>query len=52
VATISAYSSRPGSRWVLYAASVDPARTHTIEIRVAGTAGRPRFDVDAFLVMR
>ena len=26
--------------------------THTLEIRVLGTAGRPRVDVDAFAVIR
>ncbi len=52
VATVSARASTAGSRWVLYAASVDPAVPHTIEVRVLGTAGHPRFDVDAFLVLQ
>jgi hypothetical protein len=52
VATISESSKASGSRWLLYARAVDPAVPHTIEVRVLGTAGPPRFDVDAFLVLR
>jgi hypothetical protein len=51
VATIDAYSRTLRSRMLLLARAVDPSRTHTIEVRVLGTAGRPRFDVDAFLVL-
>jgi hypothetical protein len=47
----------------LYAPSVQPARvafvrswaspgTHAVAVRVAGTAGRPRVDVDAFVMLR
>jgi hypothetical protein len=52
VGTVSAWSSTSGSRWLLLARAVDPARSHTLEVRVLGTAGHPRFDVDAFLVLR
>jgi hypothetical protein len=52
VATVSEYSKASGSRYMLYAATVDPAFPHTIEVRVLGTAGHPRFDVDAFLVLQ
>jgi hypothetical protein len=52
VATISESSKTSGNRWLLYARAVDPAVPHTIEVRVLGTAGHPRFDVDAFLVLR
>jgi subtilisin len=52
VSTIETRAATSGSRWLLYAAAVDPAVPHTIEIRVLGTAGRPRVDVDAFLVLR
>ena len=52
VATVNAYSKTLGSRWVLFARAVDPARSHTVEVRVIGTAGHPRFDVDAFLILR
>jgi signal recognition particle GTPase len=51
VATVDAYSKSLKSRILLAARAVDPARTHTIEVRVVGTAGRPRFDVDAFIVL-
>jgi subtilisin len=52
VATVDAHARSLGTRWVLFARAVDPARTHTVEVRVLGTAGHPRFDVDAFLVLR
>ena len=52
VTTVNAYAKTSGSRWLLSATAVDPAANHTIEVRVLGTAGRPRFDVDAFLVLR
>ena len=52
VGRVNAYSRSSGSRWLLQALTVDPAIPHTIEVRVLGTAGHPRFDVDAFLVLR
>ncbi len=52
VSTIETRAATSGSRWLLYAAAVDPTVPHTIEVRVLGTAGRPRIDVDAFLVLR
>ena len=52
VATVSQYARTSAARMVLYAANVDPLVPHTIEVRVLGTAGHPRFDVDAFLVLR
>ena len=52
VATVSQYARASAGRMVLYAANVDPLVPHTIEVRVLGTAGHPRFDVDAFLVLR
>jgi len=52
VGTVNEYTKTSGSRWLLHAVAVDPARPHTIEVRVLGTAGHPRFDVDAFLVLR
>jgi subtilisin len=52
VATVNEYSKTSGSRWVLEALAVDPARSHVLEVKVLGTAGHPRFDVDAFLVLR
>ena len=52
VATVSQYARASAGRMVLYAANVDPLVPHTIEVRILGTAGHPRFDVDAFLVLR
>ena len=52
VATVSAWATSTSGRWLLFSRAVDPSRPHTIEVRVLGTAGRPRFDVDAFLVLR
>jgi len=52
VATVSQYARTSAARMVLYAANVDPLVPHTIEVRALGTAGHPRFDVDAFLVLR
>ncbi len=52
VATVSARATSTSGRWLLFSRAVDPSRSHTIEVRVLGTAGHPRFDVDAFLVLR
>lgn len=52
IGKVSAYAKTSGTRLLLQALAVDPTRPHTIEVRVLGTAGHPRFDVDAFLVLR
>jgi hypothetical protein len=39
------------TRQVVFAARFSSVGTHTIRIRVLGTAGRPRVDLDAFLVL-
>ena len=52
VRTVDAYSRLGGSRWLLFARGLDPTRAHVLEVRLRGTWGRPRFDVDAFLVLR
>jgi uncharacterized delta-60 repeat protein len=53
VATVDLSSSRTRSRQVLYAANrLSPSVTHTLEVKVLGTSGRPRVDVDAFVVVR
>jgi subtilisin family serine protease len=52
VATVSARAATLTPRVLLFAAAVDPSRPHTIEVRVLATAGRPRIDVDAFLVVQ
>ena len=48
-ATIDLYSSTTKYRQVVWAMSWPTSATHKIMIRVVGTAGRPRVDVDAFL---
>lgn len=53
VATVDLLASRALSRQVVYATGgLDPSTPHTLEVKVLGTANRPRVDVDAFLVLR
>jgi TRAP-type uncharacterized transport system substrate-binding protein len=53
VATVDLYSSTALPRRVIYSATgLNPSVTHTLQIRVLGTSGRPRVDVDAFVVLR
>jgi hypothetical protein len=40
------------ARRIVFRASWPSAGTHTLEIRVAGSSGHPRVDVDAFVVLR
>jgi hypothetical protein len=47
-ATIDLRSSTTRYRQIVWTARVTPG-THTVQVRVLGTAGRPRVDVDAFL---
>jgi len=49
-ATIDLYSATSQPRSVVFARSWATAGSHTLQIRVKGTLGRPRVDVDAFLV--
>ncbi len=52
LATIDLYSSTALARRIVFTRAVSPSVTHTLEVRVLGTSGRPRVDVDAFLVLR
>ena len=53
VATVDLYSPKALVRRVVFAAKdLDPTAQHTLEVRTLGTAGRPRVDVDAFVVLR
>ena len=53
VATVDLFSATAQVRSVVYAANaLDPSVTHTLQIKALGTAGRPRVDVDAFVVLR
>jgi len=51
-ATINTYSSTTRYRQLLYQITFSSPGTHTIKIVVVGTAGHPRVDVDAFLVLK
>jgi uncharacterized delta-60 repeat protein len=53
VATVDLFSATAQARRLVYAANgLDPSVTHTLQVKVLGTAGRPRVDVDAFVVLR
>ena len=51
-ATISAYSSTTAFKQLVFQYTWSTPGTHTIKIYVLGTAGHPRVDVDAFLVLK
>jgi hypothetical protein len=51
-ATLSAYAATNSFRRIAYQFSWSTPGTHTIKIVVLGTAGHPRVDVDAFLVLK
>ena len=51
-ATIDLYRSSTQNRTVAWQKSWSTAGTRTIKVVVAGTNGRPRVDVDAFVVLR
>ncbi len=53
VATVDLSSTSPLSRQMVYAANgLNPSVAHTLQVKVLGTANRPRVDVDAFVVVR
>jgi hypothetical protein len=49
VATIDLYRASLRTRVVVWTYSWDSTATHRVTVRVLGTSGRPRIDVDAFL---
>jgi hypothetical protein len=51
-ATVSAYSPTTAYRQVVYQYTFPTRGTHTMKIYVLATAGHPRVDVDAFLVLK
>jgi len=51
-ATIDTYASTTTYRKIVYVGNWAVAGTHTIEVRVAATAGRPTVSLDGFLVLR
>ena len=50
VGTVSLYSSYGQPRRIVFTRSWASLSTHTVEVRVVGTAGHPRVDVDAFVM--
>ena len=52
LATISTYASRGASRRLVWTGRWATAKSRTIEVRVVGTAGRPRVDFDTFVALR
>jgi len=50
--TIDLYASTTQHRRVVYARSFGTSGTHTIELRVLGTSGRPMVSLDAFVILR
>lgn len=52
VATVDLYSATAKPRQIVFSRAVTAGTTHTLEIRGLGTSGRPRVDVDAFVVLR
>ena len=51
VGTFSEYATTNGARRIVYVRAVAPG-THTITLVTVGTSGRPRVDLDAFIVLR
>jgi len=49
VATVDLYSTTARHQQVVWAGSWASATSRTITIRVLGTSGRPRVDLDAFV---
>jgi N-acetylmuramoyl-L-alanine amidase/Bacterial Ig-like domain len=51
-ATIDLYAAKYSFRYVAFSKTWSSSGTHTIRVVAEGTTGRPRIDVDAFLVLR
>jgi hypothetical protein len=52
VATVSLNTPANAFRRLVFARSWGRSGTHTIRIVVLGTAGHPRIDLDAFVIVR
>ena len=52
VRTLSFYSRTAASRRILFSRSWSTSGSHKLKVVVAGTAHRPRVDIDGFVVMR
>ena len=49
VQTVDLYSATTTAQAIVFRRNWTTSGAHTIEIRVQGTAGRPKVDVDAFI---
>ena len=49
--TVDLRGASSATRRIVYVRSWTSSARHTLEIRVVGTSGRPRVDVDAFLII-
>jgi len=52
VQTLDLYSASTLARQVVFSQSWATSGSHTLEVKVLGTSGRPRVDVDAFVVLQ
>jgi hypothetical protein len=50
--TVNLYSATSRARQIVFAFSWPSVGTHHLKLVVVGTAGHPRVDVDAFVVLR
>jgi hypothetical protein len=49
--TVKTYSATTGYRLVVYAMAWPDAGTHAVKIRVNGTSGHPRVDLDGIITL-
>jgi hypothetical protein len=52
VTTVDTFAASTTYRRVIWSRTFSSYSSHTIKLVVVGTAGRPRFDLDAFLVLK
>jgi hypothetical protein len=52
VQSVDLFSSTTKPRMIVFTRSWSTSSAHTLQIRVKGTAGRPRVDVDAFVFLK
>jgi hypothetical protein len=50
--TVDLYAATAQARMIVFSQSWATATSHTLQIRVKATSGRPRVDLDAFVVVR
>jgi hypothetical protein len=52
VKTVSLYATATKTRQLIYAVGWGSSAVHTISIRIVGTSGHPRIDLDGFTILR